>query len=306
MKSTADTSDSQAKTGDEALHEMARHIDDLPLLPQVLVRILQLNPSAEDYFENFEVMATEDPAFAVRVVALANSASSAAAAPIETIKGALARLGAGTVANYVASLSVQRVFVPSEPSQIRLWKHSIETAVGAQHIARLVDSLGVDPDQAYLVGLLHDIGRFVMLEHAAPELREVDEHNWATPEELVQADIDVYAYTHSELGYLACKRWGLPDSIAAVVRAHHDDLPKAIVAGSTDAGVFCVQVADRVSTLLEQQSGERTDAEMEALIQEACLRSRRAQALLPAATLCAELPAIREESARLFSNLGFS
>ncbi len=304
MKPIARKTEILPKSGDQALRAMERHIDDLPLLPQVLVKILQLDPEAENYFDEFEKMAAEDPAFAVRVISLANSASSAPADPIDTIKGALARLGAGSIANFVASLSVQRVFVPREPSQIRLWKHSIETAVGAQRIAQLAPELKVNSDRAYLVGLLHDIGRFVMLEHAEPELREVEEHNWATPDELVQADIDVYTYTHSELGYLACQRWGLPDSVADVVRGHHDDLPDVIAAGSLDAEVFCVQIADWLSVVVLDGLDELSEAEVEHRIRHKCLHKESAQSILPVAALCARLRDISLESERLFANLG--
>ncbi len=304
MKPIARKTEILPKSGDQALRAMERHIDDLPLLPQVLVKILQLDPEAENYFDEFEKMAAEDPAFAVRVISLANSASSAPADPIDTIKGALARLGAGSIANFVASLSVQRVFVPREPSQIRLWKHSIETAVGAQRIAQLAPELKVNSDRAYLVGLLHDIGRFVMLEHAEPELREVEEHNWATPDELVQADIDVYTYTHSELGYLACQRWGLPDSVADVVRGHHDDLPDVITAGSLDAEVFCVQIADWLSVVVLDGLDELSEAEVEHRIRHKCLHKESAQSILPVAALCARLRDISLESERLFANLG--
>ncbi len=308
MSPTQPQSGNQTKAGEAALREMESHIDELPLLPQVLVRILQLDASGEDYFERFEEMATEDPAFAVRIVALANSASSAPVSPIDTIKGALARLGAGTVANFFASLSVQRVFVPREPSQIKLWQHSIETAVASQYIAQAANTLNIDPDQAYLAGLLHDIGRFVMFEHAAPELREVEERAWETPDELVDAEMDVYQYTHSELGYLACMRWGLPDSIAATVRAHHDPFPEVPTAGSQAAQVFCVALADRISIACLQHAGttDLSDAKLEALINDQCLRSKHARELLPAATLCDQLPAIKEESARLFANLGLN
>ena len=55
-----------------ALQDMERKIGELPLLPQVLVRILQLDQDADNYFEEFGKLTKEDPAFAVRVIALAN------------------------------------------------------------------------------------------------------------------------------------------------------------------------------------------------------------------------------------------
>jgi HD-like signal output (HDOD) protein len=77
------TATPRVKFDTTALHSMASKIGELPLLPQVLVKILQLNTSAVDYFEQFESLANEDPALAVRIVAMANSAASAPAVRVK-------------------------------------------------------------------------------------------------------------------------------------------------------------------------------------------------------------------------------
>lgn len=289
-----------------ALHSMEEKIDELPLLPQVLVRILQLDPTSEEYFEEFEHSAKEDPAFAVRVIALANSAASSPVAPISVIRDALARMGATTVASFVASLAVQRVFMPTEPSQILLWKHSISTAVGAQRIAELVPQLQVQPGHAYLVGLLHDVGRFVMFEHAPKQLLEVDEHNWRTPDDLEKVDVEVFNFTHSELGYLACEHWGVPDSIAEIIRHHHTPLQGTIAPGSGDAATFCVQVADRLAVTLidsDDYNGLSDEAKKERVTLY-CLKSAEERRLLAVDRLASEAAAIRRESEHLMKGLG--
>ncbi len=289
-----------------ALHSMEEKIDELPLLPQVLVRILQLDPKSEEYFEEFEHSAKEDPAFAVRVIALANSAASSPVAPISVIRDALARMGATTVAGFVASLAVQRVFMPTEPNQILLWKHSISTAVAAQRVAELVPQLQVHPGHAYLVGLLHDVGRFVMFEHAPKQLLEVDEHNWRTPDEMEAVDVEVFNFTHSELGYLACEHWGVPDAIAEIIRHHHAPLQGTVVPGSGDATTFCVQVADRLSvTLIDSDDFETlSDEQKKERIALYCLKSEEERRLLAVDRLAAEVPIIRRESGYLMENLG--
>ena len=289
-----------------ALHGMEKKIDELPLLPQVLVRILQLNPTDDDYFEQFETTAKEDPAFAVRIIALANSAASSPVAPISIIRDALARMGAKTVGRFVASLAVQRVFMPTEPNQIQLWKHSISTAVAAQRVAELVPELQVEPAHAYLVGLLHDVGRFVMFEHAPKQLLEVDEHNWRTPDDLESVDVEVFNFTHSELGYLACVHWGVPDPVAEVIRHHHAPLQGRIVPQSTDATTFCVQVADRLAvTLIDSPDlAKLSEADRCKRVARYCVKSRSDQGLLPADRLAAEIDLIHTESERLMEGLG--
>ena len=226
---------------------MRQKIDELPLLPVVFMKVIQLSPEAEDYFEQIETLIKEDPGLAVRVVALANSGASAPATPIVAIEHALARIGAAAIRRLAAALSVQRVFMPTKANEVAMWLHSIDTAVAAQHLARLAPRLGVEEGEAYLAGLLHDIGRFVMFEHAPEELLAVDEQHWENPDQLIAADLEVFKYTHSELGSLACQRWGLPQRLSEVVRLHHEPIDGALEEGSMAAVTYCVQFGDQLS-----------------------------------------------------------
>ena len=294
-------------TDDSGLAGLASKINDLPLLPQVLVKLMQLDPASDHYFDEFETLAKEDPSFAVRVIALANSAASAPAVPIMSLADALARMGTACINTLVAALSVQQVFVPTSPAQTLLWKHAITTAVGAQKIAEMLPRLQVTPCHAYLVGLLHDIGRFVMLEHAPAKLLEVDEANWQTPDDLVGADTEVFKFTHCELGFLACAHWGLPDQVAQIVRAHHMAPPHPIEPGSFEASNFCVQVADRLSvTVIDHAEFDTMDAaERASRVETHCLKTDEDRALLPVDVLCGQIDRISDERKRLLDGLGF-
>lgn len=300
---------SQTATVDStALHAMEGKIDELPLLPQVLVKIMQLSPSSNDYFEQFEHLAKEDPGFAVRIIALANSASSSPVVPIASISNALTRMGTQTICSLVASLAVQRVFTPTKPNEIRLWQHSISTALAAQRIAELAPQLGVNPGEAYLTGLLHDIGRFIMFEHASAELQKVDEANWQSPDELIDADVEIFKFTHSELGYLACMHWGMPDLVSAVIKDHHSPISEDITPGSMQALMFCVQIADRLCiSLIEQpELVELNEQESAKRIGFDCLQTPYEQSLISPAVLAANVEQIRTESNDILSGLGFA
>ncbi len=291
-----------------ALQDMERKIDELPLLPQVLVRILQLDPNGDNYFEEFGKLTKEDPAFAVRVIALANSSASSPVAPVVSIREALTRMGVGTIRSLVASLAVQRVFLPTKPNEISLWQHSVFTAFAAAKLAEVLPDLKVDPAESYLVGLLHDIGRFVMFEHAAPELLAVDESEWETPEQLIEADVDVYKFTHSELGYRACLHWQLPESIAEASRLHNTPVEVKIVPGSMDAQQFCLQVADRVALSILQRDDfkELSEADREQRIMDSCLITEECRSLLPPAELVQYLDQLYVDGHGLLEGLGFN
>ncbi len=291
-----------------ALDAMERKIDELPLLPQVLVRILQLSSAQDDYFERIDQLAREDPPFAVRLLALANSASSSPVSPIKSIRDALTRVGAATITSLVASLAVQRVFVPSCPSQVALWTHSVSVAVAAEMIAEAVPLLKLDSGQAYLGGLLHDIGRFVMFEHAPEHLLKVDESHWSSPEALIAADVEVFKFTHSELGYLACSHWGLPGDLTEIVRRHHEELNGAFKPGSIEAYIHCIGIADRLDVFLfqQQQVEKLSSDELLEIIEQECLGSSEVEAIVKAELLASRVEDIKMQSERLLNGLGLA
>lgn len=289
------------------LKELQEKIGDLPLLPQILVSILQLNSDSDDFFDQFELLSKEDPGLALKLLALANSSLSSPADAISSIRGALIRMGVSRIMGLVTSLAVQRVFMPTQKSQIRLWQHSIVVAVIAEHFAKLMPELKIDPEEAYLIGLLHDIGRFIMFEHASQDLLRVDEQNWTSPEQLAAADIEIFKFTHSELGYQACKLWQMPKAIADVVRYHHQDISIKIVPGSMEAMIICIQFADRLSmVLVEDKENDNLDTEQTKLIiQEKCCQPLQGHLKMPVDKLIERLNPIRKQCDFSLSGMGF-
>ena len=287
------------------IQDAASKIGDLPMLPQALVRILSLRSDANDYFDQLEQLAKEEPAFAVRVLANANSADSSPIEPITSVRHGLTRMGIENVRKLVTALSVQRVFVPTDPNHVLLWQHSVCTAVGTQCVAQLLPQLNIDPDLAYIAGLLHDVGRFVMLEHAEESLNTVNLSHWSTPEELILADEEVFHYTHSDLGHMACRYWGLPEQLCEVVRTHHDTVAIPPFPGSVEAIVFCVQIADRLH-LAVLNDIDKYNADYEQVICEKCLLTFEAAKLLDPQLLAQSVDDIYSESNQLLDALGFS
>jgi HD-like signal output (HDOD) protein len=145
-----------------------------------------------------------------------------------------------------------RVFVPSTQAQRNLWIHSLQTAVSASAIAELGSLTTDGRGQAYLGGLMHDLGRFVLLYVARDNFDEVEEANWSTPEQLVEAEKMACGFDHAELGAIACKYWGLPRFVVELVRNHH----RYAIQGNDTLNphvkdlVVTVQMADLFSILM--------------------------------------------------------
>jgi putative nucleotidyltransferase with HDIG domain len=273
----------------------------------VLARIVALDPEGPSYFDQLVKLAEEDPNFAVRLLRLANAAASAPAKPILTVRQAAVRVGARESASLVTSMSVSRVFVPRSTGQKNLWVHALQVAVTARTIASLAPAAHVAPDQAYLAGLLHDIGRFVMFEGASADLDLVESVDWHTPQGLLQTERELLGYDHAQVGALVCRRWSLPEDLADVVEGHHayrnDDRPGAPRIAHELRRI--VQMADLLSMRL-MHSPELADLEPASIAAEIsahCVRAEWPSPPVSPSHLAPRLAAIRDESALLAREL---
>jgi putative nucleotidyltransferase with HDIG domain len=231
---------------------IAERVDTLPLLPSVLLRVLHLDPESDGYFDELLKLASQEPNLAVRLLRYANSAASAPAKPIHSLQQAAMRLGTAECAHIVTALAVARVFVPRTKEQRMLWRHSVQVAYVARMIACRDTRAREAHEQAYVGGLLHDIGRFAMFEAATEDLQKVNESDWATPDELLASETALLGYDHAQLGALVCERWNLPSLLTEVVRLHHVAvLPPHAAGGALGEDLRVVRLADTIAVYVD-------------------------------------------------------
>lgn len=244
----------------QTFDRLTGHLDALPLLPGVVVQLLQANSSNDNYFEEITRLIGLDPAFATRVLSYANSSANAApsAKPLTRLTDALVRLGTTEAVNVVLASSAARVFIPRKEWERGLWRHAIDTAELARRVGVLLCGERVDPDEVYLAGLLHDLGRFILYLEAPESMRDIEESTWETPQALIESETRICGFDHAQLGYLAAVKWSLPERLATVIRRHHED-PRALDT-PLRAVVAAVRIADWIAVRLAKTSDWRSYA----------------------------------------------
>ncbi len=220
----------RATDGDAAAEaqRIAQRLDarlaELPVLPSMLVQLAALDSEQPDYFDRVLALVNADPGFAVRLLRLANAAgqqSGQTARAIESTTAALIKVGARAAVELMLTSHAAKVFPARSDWQRDLWMHSILAAYFMRRLAPFVTDYPIDMNEAYLAGLLHDIGRFLLFLEAPEPFREVGEADWNTPQALSQAEQSCCGYTHAELGAMALRRWGMAESLVVVARDHH-------------------------------------------------------------------------------------
>lgn len=248
----------------------------LPVLPSVLSRVLELDQKGGDTFDGLLELAEADPCFAVRVLQLANTAWYARRGAPRTMRQAITNLGSKATTELLLALSVQEVFVPTRASEKALWLHAIQTALASRAMARIWPEK-VDPEEAYLAGLLHDVGRFLLFQTRREDLARVDESGWASPRELVELEQRKLGTTHAELGEQAMIAWALPERLIRFVGVHHEPHLHKVDADIRELTAL-VQQADRLSVaMLTKAPGPS----WEGRVAEASLLKHREQQLPP-------------------------
>lgn len=202
----------------EASIWLERQLDrelELPMLPEAVARVVSLCDDEDADARALEVVLERDPSLTACVLKVANSSMYASKEPIVSLKHAVSRLGMATVRNLALTASLRgRVFdVPGHGATVAgIWEHCALTGVFAREIAR---KRRRNVEAAFLCGLIHDVGRPIVLQTA---LRLPRVHAPLSPAQIEHA-MDVY---HPRVGARLVVAWGLADWTAAAVQHHHD------------------------------------------------------------------------------------
>lgn len=226
-------------------------MESLPTLPAVAVRLMQLTSDRHANSRQIVSLIESDPALTAKILKLARRADSGIRPDAaRTVERAVVMLGFDTVRNAVLSIKVFEVFEPeggsrtsaqeppgrtASPSEQAFdrqafWKHSLAVGCAAKLLAGRL-STRIDPEEAFVCGLLHDLGK-VALDAILPKSysRVID---IARTERAAISDIETRLLNvdHTVVGKRLGQRWGLPESIITTMWLHHQDpemLPRSV------------------------------------------------------------------------------
>jgi putative nucleotidyltransferase with HDIG domain len=176
------------------------------------MRVIELASDPDVHVAQLARLIMKDTVLASRVLTLANSSDSAPSQPVTTLTQAMVRLGTARVKNLALTVSFY-----SRMCDARIYgargRAVMDHGLGTAYLARLIaERARIDVDEAFLCGLLHDIGKLIIYKVVH------DSHAEISPEDLDTLVAD----RHCEVGARALRAWRLPESIEHPVLFHHD------------------------------------------------------------------------------------
>ncbi len=208
------------------LEELIDGTVSIPTIPTILNEIHAVFTAVDGSARDAARVIGKDPAIAAKVLRLVNSSFYGLKTAISSIDLACSILGLKVIRNLVVQATVLETFGQGPAlagfSVDWLWDHSFKVAVAARLLATRTDAgRGLAPDDAYTCGLIHDIGKMILLDNRGEQFGEALRLSRESGVPLATAEHDVFGFHHAHVGGLLARRWKLPEAVQTAVLHHH-------------------------------------------------------------------------------------
>ncbi|MFM9995169.1 MAG: HDOD domain-containing protein [Phycisphaerales bacterium] len=214
---------------EQVVSEAIREISHIATLPEITLRIVELVESPKSTAQDLHKVIANDPALCSRILKVVNSSFYGLPGQIGSINRAIVMLGLNAVKNIAIAASLAKLFRGGDLtpgfSAKALWKHSVSVAATAKLLA---DKLGMAfSDEAFLAGLLHDIGLMVEMQYDRNKLVEVLQQVGVNDEgvpavDLLEIEERVFGANHQHFGAALCEKWKFPNNFRYATGHHHN------------------------------------------------------------------------------------
>jgi HD-like signal output (HDOD) protein len=223
--------------------DVVKKVTTIATLPQVTVQIIKTVEDPKSSAQQLHKIVSHDPALVTRILKVVNSAFYGLPGQIGSIERAIVLIGLNGIKNIAVAASLGQLFrgatlcdgfTPKD-----LWTHCIAVGVASRDLAK---NLKIDlPDEAFLAGLIHDVGILLSLQLYPEKLREVCKAAKDVAGNFCDLERTIIGMDHQQLGMALAEQWKFPRACQLVAGYHHQ--PQAL-ADHTRYLVSVVHVAD--------------------------------------------------------------
>jgi HD-like signal output (HDOD) protein len=245
---------------DERLKSFVAGVTSLPAVPDVFREFTELLADPSVTPDELGRVVEQDVALFAKVLQLVNSSFFRLARRITSGREAVSYLGFGVLKALVLSIDLFQTFSSTEPGArttvLELERHASDVGRLALRLAE-----SETRDDAFAAGLLHDVGKLVLLSAAPADFAAASATSRERSVPLHAIETELLGVSHAEIGAYLLGLWGLPHSLVGAVARHHH--PQTLAAGDA-AGV-----AARANALVNERNGVPVDAEAWAVLEAA-------------------------------------
>jgi HD-like signal output (HDOD) protein len=200
---------------------------ELPTMPEVLTRLSEVVASEDSSADDVAKVIATDPAVSTNVLRIVNSAYYGLQVRVASIGLAVSIMGFSMTRKVALKAAVFSVFGRNR-TQVQhfdpaaFWRHSVFTAVAARTLGMESPRFGTShAEDLYICGLLHDIGKLILVEKATVEYQRVLAEAARSGRPEIEVETEVFGFTHADVGSVLGVKWFLPEDLTIAIRYHH-------------------------------------------------------------------------------------
>lgn len=205
----------------DQLKAIVNSVGDLPPMPLVANKVLTMMADPDYEVEQLAATIAHDPAVAARIMKIANSSFYSLQRQVNSLDQAIFVLGEKTLKSLVLASCLKGMSRAFGLVEKMLWEDSIGCAVGARMIALRFRC--TDPEEAFLAGLLHHIGKTVMNNMDHERFLQVIEEAYHGESPLNEIEQTFFPFSHAEIGAAVLYKWKFSETMARLVLHHNDN-----------------------------------------------------------------------------------
>ena len=221
-------------------------IDSLPPLPATVTRVLTTTSDPESSARDLMQVILPDQTMCGTILKIANSAALGIPKEVKTIERALMVLGFDEIKNIIIGKAIFASFPKLSKDSIQgvgvFWEHAYTCGLMSRIIG---EHYRLSPSELFICGLIHDIGKLVMLMAFPTSYPILEEHSLSSHFLAMGSEMEQYGTRHDDVGLELAKRWSLPEQLACAIGYHH----KPDAAPAFKEFPMIVQVADILSLM---------------------------------------------------------
>lgn len=289
-----------------AARKLVRDISDLPTIPTIVSKVVSMLDNQDSEPDEVADLILSDQVLAARVIRIVNSPLYRPSSEITSVKRALLYIGFRSVREMIlTSCFIEGFREKEQPFDMKIfWTHSFTVGALSRHIAGQV-GYG-DSEKAYLVGIIHDIGKVFLGHYRKNEYGQLLTSIKGTSYTTHEAEIEFFGTTHCEVGLCLAQRWNFPPAYCDVVSYHHatelateDPLLTAIV----NLADFFAITRPNASSIAQASSNGKSEDNAWSILKQLSSRPLPGDLTAFLASLETSYEQIQHEVGQLYSNM---